>query len=144
MFSLALGLMFVGIGLGPSFGSIIIHITGSPLSVFLIATTQHIVLVPFVFFLLPESLSPRRMLEARRVHEEARQLARDAPKKNGLLASIGRVFSFLTPLSLFYATASHGTGDSRKRPNATMGLMFIALGYGLTLCIFVWFCLGVV
>ena len=129
--------MFIGIGLGPAFGSVVIHLTGSPLSVFLIATAQHLIFVPFVLFLLPESLSPRRMLEARRLHEETRRLAREAPKKHGLLSSVGKVFKFLTPLSLFYSTSQNSSNGSTKRKTQNFSLVFVAIGYGFALSIFV-------
>lgn len=132
-----MGLMFIGIGLGPTFGSVVTHLTGSPLTVFYIATAGHLFFAAAVATVVPESLSLRRMMESRRLHSDALDQASRTPRKRGLWASFKKLFGFLTPLSLFYPQAVIENSNPLKRPKRDWNLVLLAIGFGCSLLIFV-------
>lgn len=132
IFSLFLGLTFAGFGLGPTIGGIVIHFTGSPLSVFYISTTLHALYAVLVWFVVPESLSKRRQLEARKLKREEEQAARGR-RRSRILRWSTKLFGFLTPLALFYPAAPVGDDvNPLKRPKRDWNLMLLAFAYGST------------
>ncbi|KZT35058.1 MFS general substrate transporter [Sistotremastrum suecicum HHB10207 ss-3] len=90
IFSLSMGLLFTGIGIGPTLGSFLIRATGDLLSVFYLATAAHIGYALFVFFIIPESLSKKSMLENRK---------RVSENHDNQFGFFLRVFSFLRPVA---------------------------------------------
>lgn len=137
MFSLFLGLMFIGIGFGPTFGSIIVRATGTPISVFYVATAQHLVYAMLIALVVPESLSLRRMLEARRLHRESLDVARRTPKDHGLLASAKKLFNFLSPLALFFPKPTKADANPLKPSKHNWNLVLLAISYGCTISLMV-------
>ena len=73
------GCLFTGIALGPFLANIIIEATGSVLAVFYAAIAVHAVLLPYTYFIVPESLTKERQLEAR----EKTKPATDSLSTNG-------------------------------------------------------------
>ncbi|KAK0565215.1 hypothetical protein OC861_003890 [Tilletia horrida] len=70
------GCMFGGLALGPILGGFIVEFTGDILSVFYLAFLAHVVYLLFVFFILPESVSPERKAAAERERQLAQEKAR--------------------------------------------------------------------
>ncbi|KII88336.1 hypothetical protein PLICRDRAFT_110410 [Plicaturopsis crispa FD-325 SS-3] len=66
-FSTLLGLLFIGMGAGPTVGALIIRATPdhNPIAALYFATFLHICYATFLWMVLPESLSPARMRAAR-------------------------------------------------------------------------------
>ena len=167
IFSLAIGLMFMGLAAGPTLGSVIIRETGNILSVFYMATGAHFIYAIFVWFILPESLTRRKMVKARQRYAEARaeeqRQIRQGREESGLgvwmLMTLKSVFGFLSPLAVFApvkipAGVVAGCSRSRSRsnegssPDGTVGmrgqkkkrdlsLTLLAWAHGLSLMVMV-------
>ena len=117
-FSLGAGLMFVGVAFGPSFGSLLVRLTETPITVFYLATCVHVLMAIYVWTIVPESL-PKRTQKANRLRAEQRRLeearAEERETQEHLVGDrimwkmvcermLGRaktIFSFLSPLSVF-------------------------------------------
>ena len=122
--------MFTGFGVGPTLGGIIMHVTGSVISVFYLATIIHLVYAALIIFVIPESLSKRRMLEARRVLREQREEAKLGPQPSALVGLFKGLFGFLKPLGVFKPVNS-------KKGGKDWNLLFVAMAYGSTLSVVV-------
>ncbi|CCX09301.1 Similar to Uncharacterized membrane protein YJL163C; acc. no. P46996 [Pyronema omphalodes CBS 100304] len=61
------GCLFLGVAVGPAMGGLLIEATGSVLPVFYAALACHAAFIIWVLLILPESLSERRQLAARRL-----------------------------------------------------------------------------
>lgn len=120
--------MFTGFGVGPTLGSIVIHFTGSPLSVFYIATGLHVFYASLVFFMIPESLSLRRQLESRKIRREENEAASRAPRKALPLHILSKMFAFLTPLALFFPLPVDNQGF--KKRSREWNLLLVAIAFG--------------
>ncbi|KAH8116885.1 MFS general substrate transporter [Phellopilus nigrolimitatus] len=142
VFSLSLGLLFVGMALGPSLGSLLIHVTQQTLSVFYFATAVHVIYALLLWFVVPESLALRAMSEnrARKVRraEEERQAEAEAiaaGRNEGcglrIVMKLKKVFAFLSPLSIFAPKRVKTEGYLGKK-RRDWSLTFIAVSYGLS------------
>ncbi|EKM55184.1 uncharacterized protein PHACADRAFT_255634 [Phanerochaete carnosa HHB-10118-sp] len=134
-FSLFLGLLFIGIGAGPTVGSVLIRLSGSVLSVFYLATIINLLYALLIIFAIPESLSNRRMIEARRVYREQLEEERLSPKAHGFGARLGGFFRFLRPLAVFYPTRVRDHINPLKRGKRDWNLLYIVLAYGFTISV---------
>lgn len=135
VFSLFLGLLFIGVGAGPTLGGILIHVTGSVLSVFYLATATHLIYAALIIFVIPESLSKRRMLAARRTWHEQLEEERLSPKAHGFGARFRSVFRFLHPLAIFYPDRVRNSANPLKRGRRDWNLLLVALAYGFTISV---------
>lgn len=124
MFSLLVGLLFSGMSIGPTLGSVIINRTHNVLVVFYVATSVHILNACFIWLVVPESLAPMQMQQARKLHEDA---LRSASVKKAFLK---RVFSFLEPLALLLPASG---GKNRQRGDWSLSLLVLANGFVLLL-----------
>ncbi|KAM0751846.1 MFS general substrate transporter [Meredithblackwellia eburnea MCA 4105] len=79
LFAVLGGLLFGGIALGPSLGSLVIRLTGTIVGPFYVALVIHIIYLFAVVFVIPESLSHARQVAARHRHQE--ELAARAAKE---------------------------------------------------------------
>jgi hypothetical protein len=125
VFSLSLGLIFTGMALGPTLGSLLIHATGRPLTVFYAAASGHLVYALLIWLLVPES----------RPRDEMR---RSRAKYAAEAATVGfwnRAFAFLSPLAVFWPAPANKRSPLKARRD--WGLVLIAVGYGLTISIMV-------
>lgn len=144
IFSLSLGLLFIGMALGPTLGSFVTAGTGSPLTVFYVATAWHLFYSSLVWFVLPESLTRGAMMKSRRRRtvrlEEEEQERRERNMREGasglsegkrVIRAGGRMlkkaFAFMSPLAVF-APARHETTE--KTGKMDWSLTFLAAGYG--------------
>ncbi|KAI0930891.1 hypothetical protein AcV7_004954 [Taiwanofungus camphoratus] len=126
IFSLFMGLLFAGMSLGPTLGSLIISLTGRALSVFYAAAVVHVVYALCVWFVIPESLSESQMAETRGRHAD------EAGRGSGG-AGLGRLLSFLAPLALFVPTAVED--NPLKKGKRDWSLVLLAAGYGMAVTI---------
>ncbi|KAF7985122.1 hypothetical protein HWV62_9037 [Athelia sp. TMB] len=130
-FSLFLGILFVGMALGPTLGGILISLTNNPLTVFYVAFGLHSCYAILVWFLMPESLSKAEMqasLIKNKEETEALKSAR-AGAAAGFNSVLKRALSVLSPLALFLPVRVEG------KKHRDWNLTFLALGYGLVLSI---------
>ncbi|GAA5965156.1 hypothetical protein JCM21900_004621 [Sporobolomyces salmonicolor] len=138
VFSLLGGLLFAGIAVGPSIGSLLIARSGSVLLPFYVALGLHLVYLGLLMVFLPESLSAERKETARRRHEaevcareEAERNADEEAKKRGVGAVwrrragrvLARPFGFLRPVGLLLPVKKGGKEeeDEELRTNLEWG-----------------------
>ncbi|CEQ42098.1 SPOSA6832_03871, partial [Sporobolomyces salmonicolor] len=138
VFSLLGGLLFAGIAVGPSIGSLLIARSGSVLLPFYVALGLHLAYLGLLMVFLPESLSAERKETARRRHEaevcareEAERNADEEAKKRGVGAVwrrragrvLARPFGFLRPVGLLLPVKKGGKEeeDEELRTNIEWG-----------------------
>ncbi|KAI0072772.1 MFS general substrate transporter [Panus rudis PR-1116 ss-1] len=131
LFSLFVGLLFLGMAFGPTLGGLLVKYTENLLSVFYVGTVIHFVYAFMIAFIIPESLTPERMEESRRKHEE--QVASAEGRKSWLRT----IFGFLTPLSVLLMTEDEGpNGSSDVNPlkrKRDWSLVYLAASYGFSM-----------
>ncbi|KAF9039311.1 major facilitator superfamily domain-containing protein [Panaeolus papilionaceus] len=137
-FSLTVGLLLVGIALGPTIGSVIIAATHNTLSVFYFTAALHVLLALWAFLILPESVSKERRQESKakyfqELHTSSLEGA-DQRNMGGISFNVHRIFPFLRPLTVFlpYREDSRNPLKKKKRD---WSLTLMALGYGSTVAI---------
>ncbi|KAJ7172296.1 major facilitator superfamily domain-containing protein [Mycena filopes] len=132
IFSVFLGLVFTGFGLGPTIGAILIQYTHHVLSVFYLAASIHCAYAVLCVFLLPESLTKPKMRAASvQYHEDQRLL--DA-QETTILIRIQRLFTFLKPLTIFFPESVE-RANPLKRSKWDWNLTLIAIAYAFTVSI---------
>ncbi|KAJ6532749.1 major facilitator superfamily domain-containing protein [Mycena vulgaris] len=95
IFSAVTGSMLVGIGFGPMLSNIFLRSVHNILWVFYLAAAFRIIHTCFVWFILPESLTPAEMHTVSVRHEENNNLTEPT-----VLLWLQRLFFFLKPLSV--------------------------------------------
>ncbi|KDR73680.1 hypothetical protein GALMADRAFT_251460 [Galerina marginata CBS 339.88] len=135
IFSLSLGLLFTGVALGPTLGALLIRFTGQTISVLYVASSLHVAYGMLVWVAMPESLSKKKMDEAKAKY--AAELLETENERQGkplvgILVRLRRLFSFLSPLTIFMPEEEKRTLNPLKRPKKDYNLTFMALGYGFT------------
>lgn len=145
IFSLYLGLLFVGMAIGPTFGSLVIAATGNTLSVFYVALIWHLFYSGLIWFIFPESLSKSEMMTNRRRHaqrleEEKREQREQDAREHALgrtsvtrkifrrvTVATKKTFAFMSPLSVFAPVRIEAFGKLGKKD---WSLTFLAASYG--------------
>lgn len=131
IFSLALGIMFVGVALGPVIGGILIRATGSTLSTFYLAAAVHALHAASMFLIVPESQTKARASGA----QKRRQVSLD--RRNDSALSVASVFKsamkFFSPLAVLLPERISADGNPLKRSKRDWSLCFIAASYGFTM-----------
>lgn len=156
------GILFGGIAIGPSIGSLLIKWSGDILFPFYVAMTLHLIYLLVAIFLIPESLSLERQLAARQRHRDdiAARAAKDLDERNEayaagpvwlVLTHVKRAmlmpWAFLRPLSLLLPSkgppGAEDTPVLRSRGPPRQGwdaeLMKISIGYALYVMVVVSF-----
>jgi MFS family permease len=133
--SLSVGLMFVGVAVGPTFGSLLVRATGQALSVFYVAVIFMLLYSFFLWFILPESITEQQMTQARANYSD--ELLRAAqPEPNftaALLHKIRRAVTFLSPLSIFLPSSLESPNNAANKHMRDWTLTLLALAYGCTI-----------
>ena len=122
--------MFIGTAIGPTFGSLLVRFTGSPLSVFIYATIVHLVFLAYAALFIPESLPAK-------TREMNKKLAEERRKKDeiedGFETRIKKIFSFIRPLGELtprrVLVENEASGPKMK---VDWSLTFIALCFAFT------------
>ncbi|KAJ7097761.1 major facilitator superfamily domain-containing protein [Mycena belliarum] len=130
IFSLFLGLVFFGLGFGPTIGSLLIRFTQNLLSVFYLAAGVHLSYAIMAWFLLPESLTKAQMHSAHLQHQESRRLRSE--EEVTLLVRFQRLFDFLKPLTIFFPEPVNTAPKGRK---CDWNLTLLAIAYAFTVSI---------
>ncbi|KAG5734504.1 hypothetical protein E4T56_gene5957 [Termitomyces sp. T112] len=133
--SFALGLLFTGMAIGPSLGSLLVRFTGTPLSVFYAAFGIHLIYAFIVCLILPESLLKSQMEQSRVKHDA--ELRATSENSVGVLMRIKRPFSFLSSLSVLLPDSKEGTprGNPLKRKRRDWNLTIVAGVYALAISV---------
>ncbi|KAJ7063503.1 major facilitator superfamily domain-containing protein [Mycena amicta] len=131
-FSLFLGVVFAGLGIGPTLGGLVVKSTHNLLSVFYLAAIIHFIYCILCFFLLPESLSKSSMESAKLLHIEAARVHNAQDRT--LLVRTQRLFSFLKPLMIFFP-GPESSSVPRKGRKWDWNLALLATAYGFTISI---------
>ncbi|KAF9479281.1 MFS general substrate transporter [Pholiota conissans] len=137
-FSLSLGLLFTGMAIGPTVGSLLIRFTGQTLSVFYAALAIHIIYTFFVFGIIPESLTKKRMNQAKAKYaSELLSVAQEREQNHavGLLVRSRKLFAFLSPLTIFMPEEKDAVVNPLKAPKKDWNLTLMALGYAITITV---------
>ncbi|KAJ7724442.1 MFS general substrate transporter [Mycena maculata] len=130
IFSRFLGLVFVGLGLGPTLGGLLVRYSHNLLSVFYVAAGIHAAYAVLVWIILPESLSKAQMETASIQYEERMRLLDE--QERTVLFRVKRIFSFLKPLAIFIPTpVDRGANAGGRKWDWNMTLLAVA--YGLTI-----------
>ncbi|PPQ91426.1 hypothetical protein CVT25_014314 [Psilocybe cyanescens] len=138
MFSLSLGLLFSGMAIGPTLGSLLIRFTGETISVFYLATAVHLAYTILVWTILPESLAKEQMENAKMTYSAELLIVANEREQNStvsLLVKTNRLFTFLSPLTVFLPTQGKPTGNPLKKPKNDYNLALMAVAYGFTVSI---------
>ncbi|KZT56416.1 MFS general substrate transporter [Calocera cornea HHB12733] len=143
MFSLYAGLIFTGIGLGPSLGSLLIKYTDDLLSVFYLTTLGHILYAIAITVFIPESLSmaarkriaKKNEMRKRAHREEEEEISRLRMGPRGAVLTAWKVvrpfFGFLSPLALFAPTKAIPGQAGYAIGKRDWNLTFMATCYGV-------------
>jgi MFS family permease len=114
-----MGLLFAGLAIGPTIGSVLIHYTQQPLSVFSLAAALHLSFIVIVLGVLPEPLSRARM--------EASTARWKTEATIGTSARILKTMSSLfSPLKLFLPRPLK-KGNNIKRHGKDWNMTLLAL-----------------
>ncbi|KAF9061927.1 major facilitator superfamily domain-containing protein [Rhodocollybia butyracea] len=131
-FSMILGVLFIGFAAGPTLGGLLIRFTRQTISVFYVATVVHITYVLMIWFLIPDSISPRKIQRAKAQHQEWLAENRRARNGGGISFWVKRLFSFLTPLSVFNAVR---ISENPLKIRRDWSLVWVALSYSFTVSV---------
>ncbi|RPB05202.1 MFS general substrate transporter [Choiromyces venosus 120613-1] len=112
------GCLFLGIAIGPVLGGLLIKKTNNILSVFYVALGAHAVFITYIMFIMPESLSKRRIVLAREKHKRE-QVERQEGVPKHWWDSFNPI-NLLRPLTVLFPT---GRGSSAK---LRLNLMLLA------------------
>jgi MFS family permease len=128
VFSIYLGLVYIGMAIGPAFGGLLIRQSGDILTVFYYAFASHISFASMVWFFIPESLAPTQLFRAKVAYSQSK-----AQVKSGTLA---RLASFLAPLKLFIpVTVATGSNPLKRRKDRNLTLLAAAHGFVIMLAV---------
>jgi len=129
IFSMLLGLLFGGMGLGPVLSGFFIRATHDLFLVFYATTSFDILLAMVVWFVMPESLSLARMQQTRSRHAEETQ---EQHAEKGFVHSMNdrlrRVFSFLEPLLVLLPKRAEAAGEASSRSDWSLTILACAYG----------------
>ena len=113
-----------------------IRFTGTFIYVFYISAALHVIYALAVWFVIPESVSRVEMLEARKRRKMADDEYRASRAHGGVLVLLKRMFSFLTPLSVFLPVEiSSGNPAKGKRKDWSLFVVIIAYGFTVSLVV---------
>ena len=135
MLSLSLGVIFTGMAIGPSAGSLLIRYTEDTLSVFFVVSFLHAFYALLSIFVIPESVTEEQKKGAKFRYLAELQLSAEA--RDGVehgfvfvLFWFKRLFAFLSPLTLF---TPKKLDPFKKGSRRDWSLTFLVIGYGVVL-----------
>jgi len=140
IFSLNLGLLFTGLAIGPTLGSLLIRSTGQTLSIFYATTIFHFMYTFVVFLVLPESTTKEWMGRARSKYDAELLNSSVEGERDSLAAlfrRIKRFSAFLGPLSIFVPSQQNIDGNVSNDRRRDWNLTLLAVAYGCMLSIMV-------
>jgi MFS family permease len=135
--SLNIGLLFIGMAVGPTLGSFLIRATGQALSVFYGAVICTLLYSVLIWFILPESVTEQQMTRARaKYNDDLRKAAeRQRASAAAFLPKIRWATSFLSPLTIFLPVSYKSPNNVANPGGRDWSLTLLALAYGCTISI---------
>lgn len=132
--SLNVGLLFIGVAVGPTLGSFLIRATGQLLSVFWAAVIFTLFYSFFLWFILPESITQLQMTRARANYNLLRGASETEQSSiAALLHKIRRMITFLSPLTIFLPSSLKSPNNVPNKHTRDWSLTLLALAYGCTI-----------
>ena len=113
------------------------------LSVFYLAASTHLIYAALVICFIPESLSKRRMLAARQLHQAQLAEAQLGPRRPRVVRWLLGLFGFLKPLRVLAPAkvdkklASPSLGGGARHGGRDWNLLFVTMAYGCTCSVIV-------
>ncbi|KAK9376566.1 major facilitator superfamily domain-containing protein [Lipomyces chichibuensis] len=98
-FALFRACLFCGMALGPAFGGMLIKLTDNILSVIYVTLVMQALFILFILFVLPESLSQERIIDAQELHRISMEF--DAARPRDMRYYLRRL-NFLQPLRVLW------------------------------------------
>ncbi|KAK7690558.1 hypothetical protein QCA50_005656 [Cerrena zonata] len=129
VFSIAVGVNWVGGALGPTIGGLLTRHTGSLLSSFYMSFLVRVFVSAMVWFAVPESLSKSAMQEAERLHHE-----RTVDGETGSASWLSGIYGLFAPLSVFLPSWTAKDRWSLRNWSLTFAILSLAASqpvYGL-------------
>ncbi|KAK9247606.1 major facilitator superfamily domain-containing protein [Lipomyces tetrasporus] len=120
-FGLFHGVLFGGMAIGPTIASFMVSRTGNALTFFYVGLLLQIVFFLLVVFVIPESLSQARMLQARSAYRQQQRLAQHIADRPLTFRTFVRRINFLRPLGAFWP--NDGTKLVIKRNMVILAIM---------------------
>lgn len=131
VFSIYLGLVYIGMAVGPAFGGLLIRESGNLLTVFYYAFSNHLFFACMVWFVVPESLAPTQLSRAKAAYYKGQ-----AGVRGGIRGLLAKLVSFLSPLKMFIpVTVARGDNPLKRRKD--WNLTLLAAAYGLVIMLVV-------
>lgn len=136
-----MGILFVGIAVGPTIGGLLISKTGDLLSVYYLAASIHFLYLVSMLFIVPESLSKEEMANNREAHAEEVKRGMEKYRMRGsgfwysCWVTTKRAFFFLKPLTVFLPKQRAGKQKGQKGKN--WNLTFLMISYSFVAMILV-------
>ncbi|KAL0570808.1 hypothetical protein V5O48_011144 [Marasmius crinis-equi] len=131
VFSQSLGIMFTGFAFGPTLGGLIIRLTHQVISVFYAALLSHVFYATMIWFVIPESLTRKKMRLAAEKYRTQTVVARVT---HGAIPSLKSWLSFLSPLAVF-APSRPRAGTNPLKSKRDWSLTYVAIVYALIISI---------
>jgi len=124
VFSIYLGLVYIGMAIGPALGGLLIRQSGDLLTVFYYAFGNHFIFACMVWFVVPESLAPTQLSRAKAAYNKGKTQTR-----RGISGIFATLTSFLAPLKLFIpVTVATGSDPLKRRKDWNLTLLAAAHG----------------
>lgn len=121
MLSLIHALRFTGMAVGPTFGSFLIKLSGTPISPVYFATSMYLMHFIVVLFVIPESLSRESRAENRRKWDVAYA-------SQGTQKTFFRIRALLRPLEIVKPSTTFSSHPGRKNKDWSLTLIAISSG----------------
>ncbi|KDQ61041.1 hypothetical protein JAAARDRAFT_32037 [Jaapia argillacea MUCL 33604] len=139
VFSLQLGLLFLGMALGPTLASLLIKYTQNLLSIFYLTLVIDVCYVIFIWGVVPESLTRGRMEGSRQKYDDLVKGGSNREGEDGQVVSVwervvgrGKSLRVFSPLSILVPPKMEGKGRKRDwnltLAVASLGLVFSIIG----------------
>ena len=131
VFSIYMGLIYIGMAIGPAFGGLLIQQSGNILTVFYYAFSNHLLHAFMIWFIIPESRAPTQLSRAMAAYNKEKAQAR-----GGVAGVVTTLLSFLAPLKLFIpVTVSPSNNPLKRRKDWNLTLLAAAHGFVIMLMV---------
>lgn len=138
-----MGLFFIGMGVGPALGSLIIKFTGRTISVFYFASACHILFALATWTILPEPVTETRLVIAREKYNVALRQSAETRKSAGFWTKVGltilQIFSFLGVLADVFSPKGLAKKGNPLKSKRDWNLPILAASYGSIVMLLVGF-----
>lgn len=128
-------MIFVGMAVGPTLGSVLRRATSNPLTVFYFSAACHALFSLVNWTIVPESLSPKRMARARR--QQASALANVHGIRAISSRALGTLLNFARPLAVMLPIRNKGLRRGRKLGRFDWSLTLVGFSHMFSLMVMV-------